>query len=119
MTIIRLPQYACDRELTPAQQARMLVVLVSGLRILGEPSTVEELTLYAGRRFARTPQSRLKGDVEAILHAYAEPGPTPLTDCTPFRRVYLDDQEAWAFSAPFRCALTDSGLEIRLRSLVD
>ena len=119
MTIVRLPQYACDRELTPAQQARMLVVLVSGLRILGEPSTVEELTLYAQHRFARALHPRLREDVEAILNTYAEPGPTPLADCIPFRRVQLGEQEAWAFNLSFRSALAESGLEVRVRDLAD
>lgn len=119
MTIIRFPQASQHPELTPAEQARMLVVVVSGLRMLGEPSTVEELALYAQHRFSRALQPRLKGDVEAILQTYAEPGPTPMADFTPFRRVYLGDQEAWAFSVPFRSALADSGLEVRLRNLVD
>lgn len=119
MTTIRFPHPSDHPELTPAEQARMLVVVVSGLRMLGEPSTLEELTLYAQHRFPRTRQPRLKGDVEAILHAYAEPGPSPLEDCTPFRRVDLDGLEAWAFNAEFRSALADSGLEVRLRNLVD
>ena len=45
MTVVRFAQNSRYRELTPAVQARMLVVVVSGLRMLGEPSTVEELTL--------------------------------------------------------------------------
>lgn len=119
MTITRFPHEDRYPELTPAEQARMLVVVVSGLRMLGEPSTLEELALYAQHRFSRARQPRLKGDVEATLHTYAEPGPTPLADFTPFRRVHLDEQEAWAFSASFRSALADSGLEVRVRNLVD
>ena len=118
MTIVRFPHENRCPELTPAEQARMLVVVISGLRMLGEPSTLEELTLYAQHRFSQALQPRLKGDVQATLQTYAEPGPTPLADFTPFRRVDLDGQEAWAFSASFRSALADSGLEVRVRNLV-
>lgn len=120
MTVVQLPQkndFGCD--LTPAEQARILVVVISGLRLLGEPSTVDELAVYAQRRFSRAQHPRLPEDVRAILNAYAEPGPTPLVDCTPFRRVLTGEQEAWAFSASFRSALAESGLEVRLRNLVD
>ncbi|MDO9430778.1 MAG: hypothetical protein V4820_03645 [Pseudomonadota bacterium] len=119
MTVVPFPHDSRYRELTAAEQARMLVIVVSGMRMLGEPSTLEELTLYAQRRFARDLQPRLKDDVEAILHTYAEPGPTPLADFTPFRRVQTGEQEAWAFSASFRSALAESGLEVRLRNLAD
>ena len=119
MTVVRFAQNSRYRELTPAVQARMLVVIVSGLRMIGEPSTVEELTLYAQHRFSRALHPRLREDVEAILHTYAEPGPTPLADCIPFRRVQLGEQEAWAFNLSFRGALAESGLEVRVRDLAD
>ena len=119
MTVVRLAQDRRYGELTPAVQARMLVVVVSGLRMLGEPCTVEELTLYAQHRFPRALHPRLREDVEAILHTYAEPGPTPLADCIPFRRVQVREQEACAFNLSFRDALAESGLEIRVRDLAN
>lgn len=95
----------------------MLVQIVSGLRTLGEPSTAKELATYIQERMDGGVTCRVPDDVEAILREYASPTLTPYGDHPPFRRVMLGEFEAWAFSKSFRIALTNSGLDVRLRPL--
>ena len=119
MTIINFPT---DRFRTPhsaAEKARILIIIVTGIRTLGEPATTDELVEFARGRLATMEGFRLKAGVEALLREYAEPAPAPPFAHPPFRRVLLAGAEGWAFSKPFRMELANSGLEVRLRPMPD
>ncbi|MBB3891508.1 hypothetical protein GGQ61_002236 [Phenylobacterium haematophilum] len=117
MTIINFPT---DRFRTPhsaAEKARILIIIVTGIRTLGEPATTDELVEFARGRLATMEGFRLKAGVEALLREYAEPAPAAPFAHPPFRRVLFGGTEAWAFSKPFRMELAASGLDVRLRPI--
>ena len=117
MTVINFPT---DRLQTPnsaAEKARILIIIVTGIRTLGEPATTDELVEFARGRLATMEGFRLKAGVEALLREYAEPAPAAPFAHPPFRRVLFGGTEAWAFSKPFRMELAASGLDVRLRSI--
>ncbi|WP_312167102.1 hypothetical protein [Phenylobacterium sp.] len=97
----------------------MLIAVVTSLRTIGEPATVDELVDAMRPRLPQVETSRLKSGVQALLREYAEPASATPFACPPFRRVLLGRAEAWAFSKAFRTELTNSGLEIRLRPLAE
>ena len=117
MTVINFPT---DRLQTPnssAEKARILIIIVTGIRTLGEPATTDELVEFARGRLATMEGFRLKAGVEALLREYAEPAPAAPFAHPPFRRVLFGGTEAWAFSKPFRMELAASGLDVRLRPI--
>jgi hypothetical protein len=76
---------------------------------------VAELVAYARPRVASQVAQRLEQDVASVLAQYSRP-PSDPTETTPFERVERRGVEAWAFSAAFRQALSDSGLSILARA---
>lgn len=117
MNVVRFPTERLYRELTSVEKTRVLLLIVTGLRTLGEPATTAELGDFVEQRLERLLAPRIHHDVGAILRAHTEPSAAHLFGETPFRRVVLGAAEAWAFTKPFRMLLTNSGLEVRLRPL--
>ncbi|MBA4010814.1 MAG: hypothetical protein C0481_03010 [Phenylobacterium sp.] len=117
MTIINFPSDRFRTPHTAAEKARILIVIVTGIRTLGEPATSDELVAFARGRLPAMETCRLKAGVEALLREYAEPAAAAPFAHPPFRRVLFAGSEAWAFSKPFRTELANSGLDVRLRPI--
>lgn len=117
MTIINFPTDRFQAPNSAAEKARILIIIVTGIRTLGEPATTDELVEFARGRLATMESFRLKAGVEALLREYAEPAPAAPFAHPPFRRVLFGGTEAWAFSKPFRMELAASGLDVRLRPI--
>lgn len=115
MTIIRRTNPSAAPELNTAEKARILIVVINCLRELGEPATALEIAAYARPRISGPVAANLGPKVEAVLRQYSQPSPGS-AEPPPFERVGRGVVEAWAFSATFRDALAESGLQIRARA---
>ena len=98
-----------------AERARILIVVINALRNVGEPATSGEIAEYARPRIATFLHPSLERDVADVLTRYSKPPEDP-ADTAPFQRVAGDDGDCWTFSAAFRDALSDSGLQVSPRT---
>ncbi len=99
----------------PLAFADKLLLIAAGLHVLGEPATVQELSLLLTG--LQSPSLNLSPS--ALEAALRQCGPDAAQCRQPeiFRAVNLRGECAWAFSPSFRVQLADLGLPISLRSL--
>lgn len=90
--------------------------LVAALRRLGEPATLDELSVLvrgvSGQRAAWT-----NAFLGSILERLCETGLDDIPDTPVFRAVTLENGSAWAFTQPFRTLLRRGDMTAALRPL--
>ena len=90
--------------------------LVAALRRLGEPATLDELSVLvrevSGQRAAWT-----NPFLGSVLEKLCETGLDDLPETPVFRAVALENGSAWAFTQPFRTLLRRGDMTTALRPL--
>ncbi len=118
MTVINFP-----RSRTPAQrkapdwvEPNAALFLVGALRRLGEPATLNELSVLV-RAISGQQVGWTNAFLGSVLERLCETGLDDIPETPVFRVVALENGSAWAFTQPFRTLLRGVDLTAALRPL--